>query len=232
MDRFGGERRYRPIPPNKEALIKTRIQALTPRVASLRQRLQNGELLPERFDENIVRMIVARELLTERAKLRDLIDDKTQLPNSKWFGRELQERIERVKKEGGSIGIIMLDIDNFGEINKRIGQQAGDEVLRQVALQIELNTRLEDFPARWGGEEFIVITEVEDPQILKDISERIRKGVAEGSYGNAGSQSVSMGGTIYTDGERAEDFIQRANNAMILSKNTGKNKVSIPELGK
>lgn len=221
------ERRYKSVPKQKEEFIHARLEIIQQKIASLRKKLQSGEMDDEEFDKAISRLVVANEVLSQRAKLRGMIDKKTQLPNSRWFDEEIRSRVSESRREGRGIGLFMADIDNFGNINKIIGQLSGDSVLREVARQIELNTRIEDFPARHGGEEFMIIVDTFDKDSLQEIGERIRSGVENGHYGLAGKQTISLGGTLLLPHEQVEDLIQRANDAMKVSKNKGKNQVTI-----
>jgi len=127
-----------------------------------------------------------------------------------------------------SLGVLLVDIDDFKKkINDRYGHPVGDKVLRAVAQTIQANTRAEDFCARYGGEEFAVMVIDPKEETFKEIAERLRKAVEELKIEGLPPITISIGGTSYQRGEEPKDFVGRADRALYVSKNEGRNRVTI-----
>lgn len=93
----------------------------------------------------------------ERLKLIADTDELSGLPNRRKFPRLVFDALSGVKKTGARVGLVVLDLDRFNEVNDRLGHDAGDETLRQIADQLSRGLRPGDILARWGGEELIVL---------------------------------------------------------------------------
>ncbi|MEH7255759.1 GGDEF domain-containing protein, partial [Neobacillus niacini] len=149
-----------------------------------------------------------------------IIDNLTKL-NSRNF---LDENIQFSMKEDNEGTFLLIDIDNFKEINDRYGHQVGDDVLVQVANIIQKNIRGNDVGARWGGEELAIYL----PKVSMDeglaIAERLVKTVADCTFPKV---TVSCG-VSYWNKDRQDTYnylFKRADEALYLAKGTGKNKV-------
>ena len=130
-----------------------------------------------------------------------------------------------------TFGVLFFDIDNFKNVNDTYGHNVGDEVLIMVSDTINKNIRGADILGRWGGEEFIAIIRVENAEELNTIAEKLRNKVKEEIYvidqKRNVSVSISIGGTLYQKEESVENLICRADENMYISKETGRDKVTI-----
>jgi diguanylate cyclase (GGDEF)-like protein len=126
-----------------------------------------------------------------------------------------------------SIGVIMIDIDDFKKVNDKFGHYIGDNVLKGVADVLLLNLREIDAVVRYGGEEFLVLTINEDESALTLIAERLRKSIEKYRWNESlGNYQItaSFGIAIRKEGELFENLIKRADIALYKAKATGKNK--------
>jgi diguanylate cyclase (GGDEF)-like protein len=200
------------------------------------------KLLPEkvlsadlvRLAESAANMVAlglknAGELLVAR-RLADY-DALTRLANRRSFERHLRQEFSRSRRYHQPLTLIMADIDHFKRINDCYGHQVGDRVLARVGQCLNAAVRDSDFAARYGGEEFAVIlpqTALESALVL---AERIKR-LVEGSPVQAASEQVRMTlslGVADTAAPQADeplDLVGLADQALYLSKSTGRNRIS------
>ncbi|MBI5108197.1 MAG: GGDEF domain-containing protein, partial [Rhodocyclales bacterium] len=130
---------------------------------------------------------------------------------------------------------LMADIDHFKQVNDTYGHVFGDKVLRAVAQILQDNVKGKDTAARYGGEEFIVLLPDTPLEGARQLAERIR-GIVErcrikrsGDQGAVANIMVSLGAASLRGGERATDFIARADAALYTSKTSGRNRVTVAQ---
>lgn len=132
---------------------------------------------------------------------------------------------------GQELSVIMFDIDNFKRVNDTYGHDAGDRILRMTADSAKTGLRNSDIIGRYGGEEFLVILPSTGIESALDISERIRSGIEKSralcSHIEV-SVTVSLGVSSIIHGEDRgiEDIIKRADTALYMAKNSGRNRTS------
>lgn len=165
---------------------------------------------------------------TENSELNQLalLDHLTQLPNRRAMMQYLEVAIKRSERNGSSLALAFIDVDNFKHINDNHGHQVGDEVLQKIAKRLVAAVRGCDKVARLGGDEFIAIIEdVEDDQDCIAIVERMVSSVRE-SCNVAHTDmhlSVSVGVAMYPKSGDVDALIQAADKAMYRAKKDGKN---------
>ena len=157
--------------------------------------------------------------------IRDVL---TGLYNRRHVLELLDHEKNRSSRGGGIFCLAMLDIDHFKDVNDTYGHQAGDEVLKAVATTIKTTMRNTEFCARYGGEEFlIVLTQTGiDGAIIG--AERVRANVEKILFPDISSDfkiTVSIGLSEYKMREDVDDIIARADEALYLAKNGGRNRV-------
>ncbi|GHV04360.1 hypothetical protein FACS189485_09590 [Spirochaetia bacterium] len=157
-----------------------------------------------------------------------LRDEKTGLFNHGFFLSRLNEEVARTRRGNYASSVIVMDVDKFKNFNDNYGHLAGDKVLECLALTIKQAVRLEDVPSRFGGEEFTVLLPEGDRDVAWDVAERLRINVAEMKVPwepSLPQVTISLG--LYTfdkeSGVDAEEIIRRADEAMYLSKEKGRN---------
>jgi len=167
--------------------------------------------------------------LKELEKLA-LLDRLTQIANRHYLERELEARLEELRRYGIPFGVMFMDIDDFKHVNDRYGHDAGDRVLQFVAGTFSSNSRPFDLYGRWGGEEFVGIARNVTGADLKQMGQRLRK-LVEKSFlliDRVKLQvTISIGATLATDTDSITTLIQRADALMYQSKAAGKNRLTL-----
>jgi diguanylate cyclase (GGDEF)-like protein len=197
--------------------------------------LDNRRLVEEnrRMRSMVERMVTERTvaLEEENRKLKDiaLVDDLTGLMNVRGLRARLAEEYERFLRLGIPFGIVMIDIDNFKNVNDTWGHPAGNEVLKAVAAALRRSIRGADVVGRYGGEEFVVMAAGSEEAGTAVLAERVRLGVAGASAlvapGKDLAVTVSVGvAACQPDGPPIEEVLRRADEAMYQAKRTGKNR--------
>src|SRR5690606_12422584 len=105
-------------------------------------------------------------------------DGLTGLYNHRHFYDVLEREISRAARDGGAVGLVMIDLDQFKSLNDAYGHVAGDKVLTQVAAVIAGSIRLHDSAFRYGGEEFAVILPAATPAVAENVSARLCNALA------------------------------------------------------
>ena len=135
-----------------------------------------------------------------------------------------------MRRYGWSFGVLFIDVDSFKEINDTHGHETGDEVLKSVGRVLLENTRPFDVMGRWGGDEFVSVIVYATEEHLKAIADRFRRIIEEiaitADDGNV-RVTLSIGATLARKEDNVESLYKRADRLMYLSKNSGRNRVSI-----
>ena len=157
-------------------------------------------------------------------------DALTGLPNRRTFLNRIEEAEARHRRSGGSFGVLLTDIDHFKSVNDTYGHSVGDEVLRQVSATFRECLRETDLPARWGGEEFIVLLEETDLEGCMVLADRLRQAVSELTFQSEQGPfqcTISMGVGMWPgDHEDLEELIDLADQALYHSKEHGRDRVT------
>ncbi|HEY0448752.1 GGDEF domain-containing protein [Actinophytocola sp.] len=174
-----------------------------------------------------------RTVLLHQLQLAARTDDKTGLLNATAWHQQAKAELLRARQEpDGSVGLFMLDLDLFSEVNNRYGHLAGDAVLRRVAHLLTTSIRRGDAVGRFGGEEFAVLLPGVDQAEALAVAERIRRRmhqvqVTDGDGGLIEGLTVSIGIAIYP--EVAEDtvdgLLSAADSALYAAKHNGRDQV-------
>ncbi len=194
---------------------------------------------PFRLEELLLRLkrvLKERRLTRERnrilSKLENLAitDGLTKLYNLRHFYNLLEIEIDRCRRYGHSLALLLADIDNFKVYNDTYGHLEGDKVLVKIGQIIRSCLRTMDSAFRYGGEEFTVILPETSAQEAHNVAQRIRTAVEFESFfpepGNVVTVTISIGVTEYYNKELLAEFIKRADQAMYLSKERGRNAIS------
>ncbi|MGM0516854.1 MAG: GGDEF domain-containing protein [Pseudomonadota bacterium] len=155
------------------------------------------------------------------------VDPLTDLLNRRGMQSVLEKTLARASREDRPLALIWIDIDQFKEINDTEGHDAGDIVLRQVADCLRAVLRDYDEAARWGGDEFLVVLYPSSGDHLATIAERLRRDVEEGKGGGGRSVTISVGGYLATGDEPLSRILARADRAVYLAKDAGRNRVCL-----
>ncbi|MFA9374961.1 MAG: diguanylate cyclase, partial [Poseidonibacter sp.] len=171
------------------------------------------------------------KVLKEKAtKYQELstIDNLTGIFNRLKFEQELKDEIDRIRRyKTEKFSLVILDIDNFKKINDTYGHIEGDNVLKQLVLEIKSHLRSTDIFSRWGGEEFVIILPLTNINNAKIAIENIRKHVSSANFNKVGNVTCSFGLTEFNDEDTFHSVITRADEAMYIAKTSGKNRVEV-----
>ncbi len=204
-----------------------------------------GLLVAAHLSSSLENLLTRQELANTNARLRDHesrltqlnvklqelahTDESTGLFNKRRLFEQLEMEVARARRYGEILTCLMIDIDDFKQINDTHGHQAGDEVLRQTGALLRRSLRVTDFVARYGGEEFTVILPRTNSSGASRVAENLRSTFMlhpfEVPVGNV-HMTISIGGACcstfnYLD---ARQIIFRADNALYRAKRDGKNK--------
>lgn len=185
--------------------------------------------------EQIAIRIMALERRSERLSKWAQIDQKTMLPKAAVFKNITGEEMKRVDENQNEIGVRMavIDLDDFGIIDKKYGELIGDKVLGEVGkiLLDQVGREGSDTPCRWGGEEFAMLMPYKiNPERHKGDQTRhpgdhIRLGIAKMESSQIPQRvTASVGNTSYNPGESFDSFFDRTDWAMRIAKLLGKNR--------
>ncbi len=179
----------------------------------------------------LITSIAVNKLLYMRSEALD-IDYLTGLYSKRYHENHLDRVITNTQLVQKPLSLIMIDVDNFKEINDQYGHIVGDKVLKFVAQNIQTNIRSVDICSRYGGDEFIIILPGIKHEIAASIVERIREKVSMLELNMEGEKepvhtSLSIGIAEWNPGMSAEKLTKCADEAMYISKNNGKNITTI-----
>lgn len=178
----------------------------------------------------ILTTFVVYSLVKSRRKY--LVEDfMTGLVTKRYFEKRLKWMIHHARKTEKKLSLIMIDVDYFKMINDTLGHASGDKVIKDVAQHIQKNIRHNDLCCRFGGDEFVAALLEIDKTKAYEIAERIRHDVKTLKYSADNGQdvelSLSVGIAELGTNQNAEDLIDQADKAMYVSKNIGKDKVTV-----
>ncbi|MGN6244383.1 MAG: GGDEF domain-containing protein [Motilibacteraceae bacterium] len=171
-------------------------------------------------------------LLVKDAGARALADQdaKTKLLNHPAFVARARAELGRAARHDEPVSLLVLDLDHLREINNRHGHPVGDLAIAAVADVLRRSVRAHDLAARVGGEEFLVLLPATDLAAAVDVAERIRTCLAAQSLpARSGPVSVttSVGAAQVEAGEAWESLYERADRALLLAKESGRDRVEV-----
>jgi len=170
-----------------------------------------------------------RALLYQKVQGMTITDSLTQVYCRRYFLERFSEELRRSKKNKLRLSFLMIDIDNFKRFNDHYGHLVGDAILRQVSKTISEAVRQIDFIGRYGGEEISIVLAETGREQANFAAERIRQAIAETAikvYDEELKVTVSIGVSTFPDNAlNMQDLIEKADQALYLAKETGKNKV-------
>ncbi|NKB31584.1 MAG: diguanylate cyclase [Pseudomonadales bacterium] len=163
------------------------------------------------------------------AIIASLTDPLTGAGNRIALDSTLRREIELAKRHRSPLSLLLIDVDDFKNINDKLGHKTGDLVLKELVSVLNDINRQTDLSFRYGGEEFVVLlNETNLPGALV-IAQRLREAIEENEVEIAGeslSVTVSIGATALKQSDSRDSFFRRADKALYKAKDSGKNQVS------
>jgi diguanylate cyclase len=166
-----------------------------------------------------------------KSEQRAKTDMLTGLPNRHALDDFFRSAQMEAMEKGTPLGALLIDIDHFKKFNDDFGHGVGDQVLRLVATTLRERVRDGDLPARYGGEEMIVVLPGADLAVSTTVAERIRHAISERQIMRRSTGEVLRGITVsigvgqFQLGEGPSDLIDRCDRALYLAKKSGRNRV-------
>jgi len=175
--------------------------------------------------------IVTSKDISERIQLEQQLyrqattDMLTGLSNRQKFINALELELERFNRYGTKFAIVMIDIDHFKNVNDQYGHDMGDKVLTEVSQILLTHIRKNDILARWGGEEFILLSAEMDGEKTVAMAKKLKSAVENSTFGTIDHLTISLGATISKEKDTIQTIIKRADEALYRSKDNGRNQV-------
>lgn len=166
------------------------------------------------------------------ARREAMMDPLTRLWNRRGAMLLLESAFQRADRNRTSLGLALLDLDNFKYVNDTFGHQVGDEVLRKIGGRLVSGVRNDDAACRIGGDEFLMVIADADEDTAARVTERVREAITESpipTRDRSISMTASVGFTIRGPGDKltAEQLLDRADQALMRSKGEGRNRVRV-----
>jgi len=171
----------------------------------------------------------------ESLKTAVRIDGLTQLANRVYFDEKLAEMIRLLERYNDPFSLLMIDVDNFKPINDTFGHQAGDRILKGIALKLKASIRESDFIARFGGDEFALILSKTQTTTASEVGWKICLSLRESRFlmdEKEFAVTLSIGVAEVALGDKPETLIERADGALYQAKQEGRNRATTAVLPK
>ncbi|MEV6611285.1 GGDEF domain-containing protein [Kutzneria sp. NPDC051319] len=173
-------------------------------------------------------------LLLPQFRIAAHTDSKTGLVDAAWWSDRAADQLDRARRLARTVGVLMIDLDHFKEVNDCYGHLAGDQVLTAVAEAVRHSVRSLDLVGRWGGEEFAVLVPAVGVDELQAAAERVRAAVQalsvdihdlEGRDATVTALTVSIGAGLYpAAGAELSDLLLAVDGALFQAKRQGRNR--------
>jgi len=146
--------------------------------------------------------------------------------NREYLDLHVKQKVEEANQLGSSFGLLFIDVDKFKEVNDSYGHDVGDEVLKLIARTLSGNLRSSDVIGRYGGDELMILLSVDNHQMLDKIANKLRVLVQNSNYKHI-QPSVTIGATLFVEGDTVKSITKRADEALLEAKNVRRNQVNI-----
>jgi diguanylate cyclase (GGDEF)-like protein/putative nucleotidyltransferase with HDIG domain len=166
----------------------------------------------------------------QSAKTRAMIDGLTALPNANALFRHLETELERCAKEGESCGVLVCDLDGFKQVNDQHGHLTGNRILQDIGAAFYATCRLQDYVARMGGDEFVLVLPGVTREALEARTEELQIRTRAVGVEVCGSDilDASVGAALYPDdGEEPEALLNEADRRMYREKRTRRSRAEV-----
>ncbi len=184
-----------------------------------------------KFDEDnmIISFTDISQTIFENIYLEEKIlhDKLTNAYNREYFDKNYKKFIYESLENNTKLALAILDIDYFKKVNDNYGHDIGDEVLIKFVQTIQNNLRKDDILVRWGGEEFVLILQLDSQKDLEKKLEHLKRVVEIEPFPKINNITCSIGASIYQDSEDISKTIKRADEALYKAKAEGRNRVLI-----
>jgi len=197
--------------------------------SALPDAFRDGDLQSLESVADICATAIQNAHYVERVKQLAYLDGLTGIFNRRFFELRIMEEIERARRYGTGMAVIMADIDQFKRLNDEFGHVLGDEVLRQVSSLFHQQLRKIDVVCRYGGEEFGILLTQANAQQAMHIAEKLRRMVATWQFpGVPRTVTISAGAAAFPEhGATRDELVKAADAALYAAKQSGRNRVCL-----
>ena len=211
------------------SLVRSMIQQsreVQSEVASASERLQAGQAEAVQLSTRV------RELESELRRLSEevSIDALTQVANRRGLAEAFAAEGARHSRDGSTLAVALIDIDNFKRLNDSLGHSVGDQALKSLATRVRAALRPVDHVARFGGEEFVLLLPATEIPAAQEALTRLQRDLTASLFMHDGRDvfvTFSAGVTAWRVGEALEPAIERADEALYEAKRMGKNRTCV-----
>ncbi len=170
----------------------------------------------------------------ERVKQLAYLDGLTGIFNRRYFELRITEEIDRARRFGAGMAVLMVDIDQFKNLNDEFGHLLGDEVLRQVSSIFHQQLRKIDVVCRFGGEEFAILLSQTNAQHAQGVAEKLRHLVENWQFpGVPRPVTISAGVSTFPEhGATRDELVKAADAGLYAAKQGGRNRIAASPLAK
>lgn len=172
-----------------------------------------------------VKDITKEVKLQKELKNLAMRDSLTGIYNRHKVNEIIDEEIIRQSRYNNSFALLMLDIDHFKSVNDNYGHGVGDIILQELSNLVVKNIRKSDKFARWGGEEFLIILPQTTAEGAFKYAQKLVDVIATYEFSEVSKLTISVGVSIYREGESKTEFLKRTDEALYIAKEKGRNRV-------
>jgi len=190
----------------------------------------NGEVVgvAHILHDNTANVLIYQNL--EELQKQVYLDALTGLFNRQYMEKRIEDKLDEFQRYHWIFGVLFIDIDHFKDVNDAHGHAVGDEILKLVSRTFQVNTRPSDVFGRWGGEEFLGLIGSAGDRDLMEVARRFRILVAKSELQTdleIVRVTISVGATLVQAGDTVESLVDRADQLMYQSKQSGRNRVTM-----
>ncbi len=222
------DREPRDVTPEQQEALRVLSRQIVD-VLELRRGVAELEYLVLQQDARVEELEEARRGLEDserNLRTQSMTDHLTGIGNRRALESRLKDELSRIQRNGGALSVAMIDLDHFKDFNDDFGHMEGDHALVSVASLLESGLRAQDYLARFGGEEFVVVlpgTRIRGAMVM---AERFRRTVQRASWAKR-PLTISVGVACTEDGAiESGDLLRQADEALYRSKEQGRNRVN------
>jgi diguanylate cyclase (GGDEF)-like protein/PAS domain S-box-containing protein len=191
------------------------------------EQIQSGRLFA-----SLTALVLNNAQLREALREQSIRDPLTGLFNRRYLEEALKQQLSRVSRTQHPLGVIMLDIDHFKQVNDTYGHAMGDALLRELGQLLISHVRAEDIACRYGGEEFIVIMPDASLAVTQERAEFLRQAIRMVRVQHGGllleGVTLSLGVAVYPQhGQTKDDVLRAADGALYGAKQAGRDRVVV-----
>ena len=172
------------------------------------------------LEQELIKQKIEAELNREFA----LLDPVTEVYNRRYLRVILSKEINRVKRYGKGLSVMLLDITGFRRVNESLGHTGGDVVLKQIAHLIQTRIRNSDYIVRFGGDEFLLVLPETEDSSVELLSGRLKDAMGEWSRHSGMTEfglRLAIGVARYSPGRPVDEIVKRAEQRMLEDRRTG-----------